>query len=117
MKRCFILALFLIILSAPVLGAWQVIKKWEGNGIISTESFYIGSKQWRISWDFETQGQFADSAVFQIFLEKEGASLPKVMANQVGQGKGTSYVHSGPGNYHLEINSFFGQWVVLVEEE
>lgn len=95
----------------PTREEWREVKHWEGSGITTTETFKINSKQWRISWDFK------EGMIFQVYVYKENGWISGIATNQSGSGKGTSYMHSGPGEYHLKINSALGSWIVIVEEK
>ena len=97
----------------PASGEWRAIKHWQGNGMMTTESFNVNSRQWRISWDFRADNVYEE--LFQIFAYNKGIHIPEIVANQSKSGRGISYIHSR-GEYYLTINSL-GTWAVMVEEE
>lgn len=98
-------------------GNWQVIKKWNGQGIKKTESFTTKTREWRIRWNCQADTQFG-SGVLQIYVYRDdGKTLwTDLIANVVNSSSDISYVRTEPGRYYLDINSVMMKWEIIVEE-
>jgi hypothetical protein len=95
---------------------WQVVKSWVGRGHKTTESFYINSDEWRITW--ETKGDPGEAGLLA-YIYKKGKDSYTDNIDYDGVGSDTSYVHSGPGQYFLKIEGYGTgtRWKVTVEEQ
>ncbi len=99
---------------------WQPVKEWSGNGMKSTETFRIASREWRINW--ETQNENI-AGILGIYVYKaDGSSQSNQMpvaipVNTQGIGKDTAYVHEGPGEFYLQISSANVDWHIIVEDQ
>lgn len=93
---------------------WQEVKTWSGNGIKSTETFSIASKEWRIGWNATNENV---AGILQIYVYKADGNLVTLASNQQGEGSDVSYVREGPGEFYLEINAANLDWVVTVEDK
>jgi hypothetical protein len=101
--------------SRPQIG-WRPIGKWSGRGDTQTESFDIGSTQWRIKW--ETKGEAAPGAgSFHVEVHSAVSGRPLQEAvEQRGNGRGVAYVSEEPRLFHLVIDSGGVDWSIAVEE-
>jgi len=95
---------------------WRPIASWSGRGDSQTDSFDIGSTQWRIKW--ETKDAASPGAgSFHVVVHSEVSGRPIADAiNHQGNGQGIAYVTEDPRLYHLEIESSGLDWSVRVEE-
>lgn len=95
---------------------WRPIGKWSGRGDTQTDSFDIGSTQWRIKW--ETKGAASPGAgTFSVEVHSaiSGRPLQEAVEHQ-GDGRGVAYVTEDPRLYHLVIDSDGLDWSIAVEE-
>jgi hypothetical protein len=95
---------------------WRPIVQFSGRGDSQTESFDIGSAQWRIKW--ETKGAPSPEAgQFQVEVHSAVSGRPLVDAIQhQGNGHGIAYVSEEPRLFELVIDSKDVDWSVAVEE-
>lgn len=95
---------------------WRPIGKWSGRGDTQTESFDIGSTQWRIKW--ETKGAAtpgAGSFHVEVHSAVSGRPLQEAVDHR-GNGRGVAYVSEEPRLFHLVIDSGGVDWSIAVEE-
>jgi hypothetical protein len=95
---------------------WRPIGSWSGRGDEQTESFDIGSTQWRIKW--ETKGAASPGAgSFHVVVHSavSGRPIQDAIRHQ-GDGRGVAYVTEDPRLYHLVIESAGVDWSVSVQE-
>lgn len=78
------------------------IFQYSGSGMKTTRPFTVNSS-WELQWD-------ADGMIFQAYLYKEDGELADLLANQQGEGKGSSYCPK-TGTFYLKINAM-GNWTV-----
>ena len=81
---------------------WHMVKRFEGSGIKSTETFEITSDEWRISWNTKA-GQYGGMN-FQIFVFNADGSLKDLSANVIGTNADSSIIR-GEGRYYLKFNT------------
>jgi hypothetical protein len=97
----------------PAESAWTEVASWHGTGTKITEKFVIMGQEWRVSWGFNSGSpEFSSIWVF----EAQGQRLTAV-ANVRGTAAGVSYLHFGPGQYYLTIDTVESRWSVRVEEQ
>lgn len=104
------------ITEAATTPGWQQVASWQGNGVKSTETFHVNSKQWRVTWNY-TGRKGGDGGHLSVFAHNEDGSWSELAASQTGAGSGDSIMRSGPGDCYLEISSTSGSWQVVVEEK
>jgi hypothetical protein len=95
---------------------WRPIGSWSGRGDVQTESFDIGSTQWRIKW--ETKGAASTGAgSFHVVVHSavSGRPIQDAVEHQ-GDGHGVAYVTEDPRLYHLVVESGGVDWSIKVEE-
>lgn len=96
--------------------SWHEVARWSGSDRKDTETFYIKSKQWRISWEYSGR-KGGDTGVFIFSALREDGTWAKQVASRSGRGSGDSIMRSGPGEYYLEIVSNAGSWTIIVEDK
>jgi hypothetical protein len=96
----------------PGAESWRVLKSWSGSGIKTTETFAVGSREWRIQWRASNERA---AGILQIYVHDEAGHLVDLAANHQGAGSDTSYVRGRPGRYYLRISSGNVDWRVVVE--
>ena len=95
---------------------WRPVEKWSGHGNLQTDSFDIGSGQWRIKWETGSEPSSA-AGVFRVTVHSEVSGRPLAVAiDHRGAGHGTAYVNEDPRLYHLAIESSGLDWSIAVEE-
>jgi len=82
----------------------NTVVEYSGSGMKTTRPFTVNSS-WEIQWE-------AHGMIFQVYLYSEDGQLVDVLANQQGEGKGSSY-NPKIGSYYLEINAM-GNWEVKI---
>jgi len=81
-----------------------IVVEYSGSGMKTTRPFTVNSS-WEIQWE-------AHGMIFQVYLYSEDGQLVDVLANQQGEGKGSSYSPK-TGSYYLEVNAM-GNWEVKI---
>jgi len=84
----------------------RVVAKYSGSGMKTTRPFTVDSS-WEIQWK-------ASGMIFQVYLQSEDGQMVDILANQQGEGEGSSY-NPKAGTYYLEINAM-GEWEVKIVE-
>jgi len=98
----------------PLTTGWLQIAQWTGQSIKDTETFYVGSSQWRLNWDTQP-GQYG-AMNFQIYVYKADGTPHGnfVVANVIGADQDSSVIR-GSGDFYLTINT--GQpYTITVDE-
>lgn len=93
---------------------WQTVAKWEGTGILNTETFRTTQREWRINWEATDQNIMG---LLQVMVYGENGNLVDLPVNHQGVGQNVSYVRVTPGRYYLTINSANVKYKVTVEEK
>ncbi len=99
----------------PELG-WRPIASWSGRGNNETDSFNIGSGQWRIKWETsheQAPGKGAFRVIVHSLVSGRYVSTP---VDYQGVGSGIAYVAEDPRQFFLVIESSDIDWKVSVEE-
>ena len=99
----------------PTIG-WRPVASWSGRGNTQTDSFSMGSGQWRIRWA-ATDQQPSDSGKFRVIVHSTvSGRFVEVAVEHHGTGSGLAYVSEDPRSFFLEIESSGVDWKVAVEE-
>ncbi len=95
---------------------WRPIGIWSGRGNEQTDSFEIGSGQFRVKW--ETKNESAPGAgTFRVTARSAVSGRPIApVVDYKGVGQDTAYVSDDPRPYFLEIESANVDWSVTVQE-
>ena len=95
---------------------WRPIASWSGRGNVQTESFDIGSGQWRLKW--ETSHETSPGAgKFRVMVHSAVSGRPLELAvEHQGTGKDIAYVNEDPRLFHLVIESSNEDWSISAEE-
>lgn len=102
--------------SAHTVLAWEPVASWSGNADYQTDSFNIGTGQWRIKW--EAQNQPAGSGgSFRVDVHSSvsGRFVMTSVTHQ-GSGQGVAYVAEDPREFFLVVESRGLNWKVAVEQ-
>lgn len=83
-----------------------VVVEYSGSGMKTTRPFTVDSS-WELQWK-------ASGMVFQVYLQSEDGQMVDILANQQGEGEGSSYSPK-TGTYYLEINAM-GDWEIKIVE-
>ena len=95
---------------------WRPIASWSGRGNIETDSFNIGSGQWRIKWETSHE-QSPGKSVFRVIVHSlVSGRYVSTPIDHEGVGSGVAYVAEDPRQFFLVIESSGIDWKVSVEE-
>lgn len=102
---------------------WRPIFSQSGYGTTQTETFDIGTGQWRIKWSATLDGEGApvqrDSPATQLRIAVHSGVSGRFLAEALdhqGVGSGVAYVAEEPRMFFLAIDSAGLQWTLQVEE-
>jgi hypothetical protein len=96
---------------------WQTVADWSGSGIKQTESFVVGSREWRIYWKAKNEA-FPGAGIIHVSVHQADTDeFVASVASRQGTGRDISYVRAAPGRYYLSINSANVDWLVRVEDQ
>jgi hypothetical protein len=99
----------------PQIG-WRPVASWSGHGNTQTESFNIGSGQWRIRWETRSQRP-PGSGTFQAIVHSSiSGRFVEVAVDHNGAGSGIAYEAEDPRPFFLVIESSGVDWKVAVDE-
>ena len=95
---------------------WRPVESFSGHGNTQTQSFDIGSGQWRIKW--ETKNEMPPgTGTLQVTVHSAVSGRPLVLAvDHRGVGHDIAYVNEDPRLFHLVIESSNVDWSVAIEE-
>ena len=98
----------------PAPGEWLNVATWEGTGSRTTETFYVNASEWRIKWSLRATEPDWDYEPWLLISVRDngGNYVATIMSSDSW---GTGYVHSGPGNFFLELDGIFTEWDVAVQ--
>jgi hypothetical protein len=95
---------------------WRPIASWTGRGNTQTDSFNIGSGQWRIKWA-TTHEQAPGKGAFRLKVHSlVSGRFVQTAVDYRGEGHDTAYVAEEPRAFFLVIDSHDIDWSVSVEE-
>ncbi len=98
------LAAFVVITASLAVGNDSLIRSFSGTGISNTRPFTAG-EDWEIQWE-------ASGDLFQLSLRDTNGDMDEIVANQLGDGRGSSY-QPRAGRFYLQINAL-GTWNVRI---
>ena len=102
--------------SKPATVGWRPIESFSGRGSTQTQSFDIGSGQWRIKWEAKNESP-AGTGTLQVTVHSAVSGRPlEVAVDHRGPGAGIAYVNEDPRLFHLVIESNNVDWSVAIEE-
>jgi hypothetical protein len=99
----------------PTIG-WRPVASWSGRGNTQTDSFGMGSGQWRIRWATTDQQPSGEGKFRVIVHSTVSGRFVEVAVEHQGAGSGLAYVSEDPRSFFLEIESSGVDWKVAVEE-
>ena len=100
----------------PAEMGWSPVASWSGRANYQTDSFEIGTGQWRIKW--QTSGaQSSGSGNFRVIVHSSvsGRFVGEAVDHQ-GPGSGIAYVSEDPREFFLVVESSGLDWNVAVEQ-
>ena len=102
-------------LAHTVIG-WEPVASWSGNANYQTDSFDIGTGQWRIKWDARNQPT-ANGGSFRVDVHSSvSGRFVMTSVNHQGAGQGVAYVAEDPREFFLVVESQGLNWKVAVEQ-
>jgi hypothetical protein len=100
----------------PTALGWRPVASWSGHGNSLTDSFNIGSGQWRIKWE-TSHGQSPGKGSFRVMVHSlVSGRYVSTPVDHPGVGSGVAYVAEDPRPFFLVIESSGLDWSVSVEE-
>jgi len=95
---------------------WRPIASWSGSGNTQTDSFNIGSGQWRIKWETSHE-QLLGKGYFRLKVHSlVSGRFVETAVDYKGIGHDVVYVAEEPRAFFLVIESSGIDWNVSVEE-
>ena len=95
---------------------WHEVARWDGYGMKNTDTFYIKSRKWRVTWSFNSE-----DGSFVIIAKREDGSASDLVANRLveGSASGSTILRFGPGECYLDISCTgpANSWTVIVEDK
>ncbi len=100
----------------PLLVGWRPIQTFSGHGDAQTDSFDIGSLQWRMKWATTNENP-PGTGTFNMTVHSAISGRPLgVPVEHRGNGHGIAYINEDPRLYDLVIESSGVDWSVSIEE-
>jgi hypothetical protein len=95
---------------------WSHVASWSGHANYQTDSFNIGTGQWRIKWESKP-AQFSEKANFRITVHSSiSGRFVTVAVDHQGAGNGIAYISEDPREFFLVVDSSGVEWNMEVEE-
>ena len=94
---------------------WKQIMRFSGEGMKTTDTFYISGAKWRVKWNVRPSSLEMPTIIFQIFVNRSNGELVLLTANVITQGSDYSVIHE-KGTFFLEVNSGLAKWGIIIEE-
>jgi hypothetical protein len=99
----------------PAVG-WRHIDSWSGRGNTQTDSFNIGSGQWRIKWQTSNE-KSPGKGTFRVIVHSLVSGRFVVTAvDRIGVGQDVAYVAEEPRQFFLVVESSDIDWNISVDE-
>lgn len=96
--------------------AWEPVASWSGSANYQTDSFNIGTGQWRIKWEAQNQPA-ASGGLFRVDVHSSvSGRFVTTSVNHEGAGQGVAYVAEDPREFFLVVESKGLNWKVAVEQ-
>lgn len=104
------------LLITMALAVLHQVAYWEGtaNDSKNTETFTIGTHEWRIWW-YTSPEEGEDESNFQIYVYKANGELAGVAANVIGKSNQFTTMR-GKGNYYLGIITGQSYMITVYED-
>ena len=95
---------------------WRPVETFTGRGSLQTQSFDIGSGQWRIKWEARNENP-PGTGTLEVTVHSAVSGRPlEVAVEHRGVGHGIAYVNEDPRLFHLVIDSSNVDWTLSIEE-
>jgi hypothetical protein len=95
---------------------WSPVASWSGHASYQTDSFNIGTGQWRIKWETRS-AQSAANSNFRVTVHSSiSGRFVTVAVDHQGAGNGVAYVSEDPREFFLVVDSSGVEWKMEVEE-
>jgi hypothetical protein len=99
-----------------VVMAWRPVASWSGNSNYQTDSFDIGTGQWRIKWRTADQSS-EKQKLFRVMVHSSvSGRFVTVAVDHPSAGSGIDYVAEDPRAFFLVVESKGLDWKLNVEE-
>lgn len=87
-------------------------KTWVGSSDKTTDTFYVPTKQVRISWDVSTT---KDHGMILISITNPQRTYYEYWTDLQNDPHGETYAYLSPGNYYLEIQPIHVKYTITIE--
>jgi len=95
---------------------WSHVASWSGHANYQTDSFNIGTGQWRIKWESKP-AQSSEKANLRITVHSSiSGRFVTVAVDHQGAGNGIAYISEDPREFFLVVDSSGVEWKMQVEE-
>jgi len=106
--------------SRPVSGqaimGWRPVASWSGHANYQTDSFHMGTGQWRIKWEATNLHSTTGGSLRVVVHSSISGRFVIVAVDQRGAGKGIAYIAEDPRDFFLVVESSGVDWNVGVDE-
>jgi len=100
----------------PAEMGWSPVASWSGHANYQTDSFNIGTGQWRIKWEARP-AQSAANSNFRVTVHSSiSGRFVTVAVDHQGAGSGIAYVSEDPREFFLVVDSSGVEWKMEVQE-
>ena len=100
----------------PAEMGWSPVASWSGHANYQTDSFNIGTGQWRIKWEARS-AQSAANSNFRVTVHSSiSGRFVTVAVDHQGAGSGIAYVSEDPREFFLVVDSSGVDWNMEVQE-
>jgi len=100
----------------PAVMGWSPVASWSGHADYQTDSFDIGTGQWRIKWQ-ASRAQSSGNGYFRVIVHSSvSGRFVGVAVDHQGPGNGIAYVSEDPREFFLVVESSGLDWNVAVEQ-
>jgi hypothetical protein len=95
---------------------WRPIGSWSGHENSQSDSFTIGTGDWRIKWKTTDQPSAKEKTFRVIVHSSVSGRFVSTAVDHPSAGSGISYVSEDPRDFFLVVESSGLDWKVDVEE-
>jgi hypothetical protein len=96
--------------------AWRPVASWSGHADYQTDSFNIGTGQWRIKWQTTDQPSEKRKRFRVIVHSSVSGRFVMVAVDHPSAGSAIAYVAEDPRDFFLVVESRGLYWKLNVEE-
>lgn len=107
-----LVALAVLLVATPATAQeWTEVARFEGSGLVQTESFAVEAPAWRVRWEVPE----GSDGFLSVTVRTDEGRLVTTMGAQDEIRSASSMVRADTGSYFLDVNSHGVSWVLVVE--